>query len=80
MLSGKRITLGDMEMVDTEFHNSIKYILENDPEPLCLNFTATREFVGQVEEVELKPGGTDIEVTEENKKEYVEWVCRGIIN
>lgn len=72
MLSGKKIILNDMEMVDTEFYNSIKYILENDPEPLCLTFTANREFVGQVEEVELKPGGGDIDVTESNRKEYVE--------
>ena len=72
MLAGKKIVLSDMEMVDTEFYNSIKYILENDPEPLCLTFTANREFVGQVEEVELKPGGADIEVTEDNKQEYIE--------
>ena len=72
MLVGKKIILDDMEMVDTEFYNSIKYVLENDPEPLCLSFTATREFVGQVEEVELKKGGTDIEVTDQNKKEYIE--------
>ena len=40
--------MSDMEAVDTEFHNSIKYIMENDPEPLCLTFTANREFMGQV--------------------------------
>ncbi len=48
MLLGKRITLDDMEAVDTEFYNSIKYILDNDPEDLCLTFSASREFVGQV--------------------------------
>ena len=40
--------MSDMEAVDTEFYNSIKYILENDPEPLYLTFTANREFMGQV--------------------------------
>ena len=48
MLLGKRVTLLDMEAVDSEFYSSIKYILENDPEPLCLTFTASREFLGQV--------------------------------
>ena len=48
MLLSKKITLHDMEYVDMEFHNSVKYILENDPEPLCLTFSASREFVGQV--------------------------------
>ena len=47
MLIGRKVTLLDMEAVDTEFYNSIKYILENDPEPLCLTFTASREFLGQ---------------------------------
>ena len=48
MLLSKKITLSDMEYVDMEFYNSVKYILENDPEPLCLTFSASREFVGQV--------------------------------
>ena len=48
MLLHRRLGLSDMEAVDTEFYNSIKYILENDPEPLCLTFTANREFLGQV--------------------------------
>lgn len=48
MLLTKPVVLSDMESVDTEFYNSVKYILENDPEPLCLTFTASREFLGQV--------------------------------
>ena len=119
MLLGKRVTLSDMEAVDSEFYSSIKYILENDPEPLCLTFTASREFLGQVsyshiylsvylsihsphlsihsphlsihsshlsiypfissishqvEEVNLKPNGGDIDITEDNKEEYVKFV------
>jgi len=76
MLLAKKITLGDMEVVDTEFYNSIKYILENDPEPLCLTFSASREFLGQLEDVELKPNGADIDVTERNKKEYVDLLMK----
>ena len=56
MLLSKPVTLADMESVDTEFYNSVKYILENDPEPLCLTFTASREFLGQVK----KGGGGGI--------------------
>lgn len=51
MLLSKKITLSDMEYVDMEFYNSVKYILENDPEPLCLTFSASREFVGQVSKI-----------------------------
>ncbi len=57
MLLGKRITLDDMEAVDTEFYNSVKYILDNDPCDLCLTFEASREFVGQVGYVRVLCGG-----------------------
>ena len=48
MLLDKKLVLSDMESVDSEFYNSVKYILDNDPEPLCLSFTAAREFLGKV--------------------------------
>jgi hypothetical protein len=70
-LLGKKVALQDVEACDVEFYNSTKYILENDPEPLCLTFSVTREWLGQVNEIDLKPGGSSIEVTEENKAEYV---------
>ena len=34
-------------------------------------FTTTEERSGELVTVELKPGGADIPVTEENKKDYV---------
>jgi E3 ubiquitin-protein ligase NEDD4 len=37
-------------------------------------FTTTEERFGELVTIELKPGGEDIPVTEENKKEYVEAV------
>ena len=48
LLLDKKLVLSDMEAVDTEFYNSVKYILDNDPEPLCLTFTSSREFLGKV--------------------------------
>ncbi len=39
-------------------------------------FTDDHEAFGVVETVELKPGGQDIAVTEENKHEYVKLVVR----
>ncbi len=35
------------------------------------NFTTTEDRLGVMVTIELKPGGADIPVTEENKKEYV---------
>ncbi len=48
------------------------YILENDPEPLCLDFSVNKTLLGELLVVDLKPGGRDIPLTEKNKKEYIE--------
>ena len=48
LLLDKKLVLSDMEAVDTEFYNSVKYMLDNDPEPLCLTFASNREFLGKV--------------------------------
>ncbi len=40
---------------------------------LGLNFTTNYEVLGKVEEYELKPGGRQIELTDENKQEYLRY-------
>lgn len=57
---------------DVELYNSISYIMDNDPEPLCLDFSVNKTVFGELIIVDLKPGGRDIPVTEKNKKEYIE--------
>nr|XP_027196818.1 E3 ubiquitin-protein ligase Nedd-4-like isoform X3 [Dermatophagoides pteronyssinus] len=74
MMLEKPITLKDMESVDTEYYNSLKYILENDPSELYLNFSIDEKFFDVVEEKELKPNGAQIPVTNENKQEYIDLV------
>lgn len=65
-----------MEAIDIPFYNSLKYVLENDPEPLDLTFTVLEETFGEVTEYELKPGGSFINVVSENKHEYVELMVK----
>ncbi|MBN3324002.1 NEDD4 ligase, partial [Atractosteus spatula] len=76
MMLQKPITLQDMESVDSEYFNSLKWILENDPTDLDLRFTIDEELFGQTHQHELKPGGTDIIVTNKNKKEYIHLVMQ----
>lgn len=64
--------MSDVEAIDIPFYNSLKYVLENDPEPLDLTFTVLEETFGEVTEYELKPGGAFIPVVIDNKQEYVE--------
>uniref|UniRef100_A0A667WIC5 HECT-type E3 ubiquitin transferase n=1 Tax=Myripristis murdjan TaxID=586833 RepID=A0A667WIC5_9TELE len=76
MMLQKPITLQDMESVDSEYFNSLMWILENDPTDLDLRFTIDEELFGQTHQHELKPGGTEIVVTDENKKEYIHLVIQ----
>ena len=57
---------------DSEYFNSLKWLQENDPEILDLRFQVEEEVFGQVQSVELKPGGADIPVLDNNKNEYIE--------
>jgi len=74
MLLSRPISLADMESVDREYYQSLKYILDNDPADLDLTFVVSEEVLGMLKEHELKPGGKDIPVTEQNKKEYIDLV------
>lgn len=38
MILDRPIVLEDMESVDAEYYRSLRWILENDPEPLSLTF------------------------------------------
>merc|ERR1712013_547747 len=76
MMLGKRITLKDMESVDAEYYNSLVWIKENDPECLALTFEVDDEIFGEQVQKELLPGGADMDVTEENKMDYIERVIK----
>lgn len=74
MMLGKPIDLKDMESVDTEYYNSLMWIKENDPRQLELTFSLDEDVFGQKTQHELKPGGANIEVTNDNKDEYIKLV------
>ncbi|XP_039606409.1 E3 ubiquitin-protein ligase NEDD4-like isoform X7 [Polypterus senegalus] len=76
MMLGKQITLKDMESVDSEYYNSLKWILENDPTELDLRFCIDEENFGQTYQVDLKPSGSEMVVTNDNKKEYIDLVIQ----
>ncbi|CAD5118870.1 DgyrCDS7543 [Dimorphilus gyrociliatus] len=72
MLS-KKLVIKDLETIDPEFYNSLVWFKENNIEDcgLDLNFCCDFEKLGKIEQVELKEGGANISVTEENKEEYI---------
>ncbi|KAF1803048.1 hypothetical protein V8B55DRAFT_1502034 [Mucor lusitanicus] len=75
MILNKKVLVANMESVDAEFYRSLMWILDNDiTDVLELTFSVDDDRFGEMVTVDLKDGGRDIEVTEENKKEYVDLV------
>ncbi|ORY12237.1 hypothetical protein BCR34DRAFT_600795 [Clohesyomyces aquaticus] len=75
MILRKKVALQDMEGVDADFHRNLEWMLNNDiTDALELTFSTEDERFGETVSIELKPGGEQIEVTNENKKEYVDLI------
>lgn len=75
---GKPVKYTDMESEDYSFYQGLVFLLEHDVKELGYELTFSvevREF-GVTEVRELKPNGSNIPVTEENKQEYVRLVCQ----
>lgn len=78
MVLGKSVVLADMEGVDADFHRSLQWMLDNDISGGILEqtFSTDDERFGVISVEDLIPGGRDIDVTNENKKEYVDLMVK----
>mmetsp|Transcript_9029 Transcript_9029/g.17668 ORF Transcript_9029/g.17668 Transcript_9029/m.17668 type:complete len:494 (-) Transcript_9029:421-1902(-) len=76
-LLGRKTTPSDAEALDPEFYKNLNMISEHSLEDLGieLTFSVDEDEFGKKKVVELKPGGKDEAVTEENKQEYIELIC-----
>ncbi|PWN26791.1 HECT-domain-containing protein [Jaminaea rosea] len=73
MILKKKITLSDLESVDADYHRSLQWMLDNPIEDVVdETFTAVEDKFGEMVTVELRPGGENEAVTDENKREYVD--------
>lgn len=78
MVLGKPVSLSDMEGVDADFHRSLQWMLDNDISDGILEqtFSTEDERFGVLTTEDLIPNGRNIEVTNENKKEYVDLMVK----
>ncbi|ANB12562.1 NEDD4 family E3 ubiquitin-protein ligase [Sugiyamaella lignohabitans] len=75
MILRKRVVLEDMEGVDAEFYRNLEWMLDHDiTDVLDLTFSIEDDQFGEIVTVDLKPNGRNLEVTNDNKLEYVEAV------
>eukprot|EP00917_Polyrhabdina_sp_WS-2016_P012166 GHVP01026768.1.p1 GENE.GHVP01026768.1~~GHVP01026768.1.p1 ORF type:complete len:633 (+),score=112.38 GHVP01026768.1:174-2072(+) len=70
-LVGESLGIEDMKVVFPEVYSSLIWIRENDVTDLGMSFVTTMNTLGVVNEITLKTNGQDIEVTENNKTEYI---------
>ncbi|XP_061352412.1 E3 ubiquitin-protein ligase UPL7 [Gastrolobium bilobum] len=72
-LLGRYSFLDELSTLDPELYRNLMYVKNYDGEvkELSLDFTVTEESFGKRHVVELKSGGKDISVTNENKMQYI---------
>ena len=71
---GFPVGLSDVEYVDALLGKTLRQVLDMDEsqvEAMCLDFTATVTSFGKTMVQPLKPNGENIDVTPENRNEYV---------
>jgi HECT-domain (ubiquitin-transferase) len=74
---GEQVNWQDLENLDPSLFKNLKLMLEHRLEDLGIfeSFSAVEDRFGVKETVELTPGGNEIEVTDENKSEYVQLIA-----
>ncbi|KAF9358513.1 hypothetical protein BGX34_008898, partial [Mortierella sp. NVP85] len=74
MILKKKVTLADLESVDADVFRNMNWLLDDDgaAEILDTTFSTNDERFGEIVTIDLKENGRNIDVTEENKKEYVD--------
>ncbi|CAL5387651.1 unnamed protein product [Camellia sinensis] len=72
-LLGRYSFLDELSTLDPELYRNLMYVkhYDGDVKELCLDFTVTEESLGKRHIIELKPGGKDVYVTNENKLQYI---------
>jgi E3 ubiquitin-protein ligase HUWE1 len=75
----REIRLDDLDDIDAQLTKNLRWILQNNVEGLDLPFTHETEIFGQNVIGELIPGGSDIVLTESNKKDFVKKVCEKVM-
>ena len=72
-LIGEDIIYDDLKMIDEQLYNSLNYMRENNIEGIFFStFSFENDVKGKKELQELIPNGSEIQVTEENKCDYIE--------
>ena len=77
LISGCPLSYHDMEDYDPVYYNSIKWLLETNftNSETYLTYSYNHDNLGEIQTVDLIENGRNIDVTEENKFDYVQRLC-----
>ncbi|XP_002528627.3 E3 ubiquitin-protein ligase UPL7 isoform X1 [Ricinus communis] len=72
-LLGRYSFVDELSTLDPELYRNLMYVkhYDGDLKDLFLDFTITEESFGKRHVIELKPGGKNVSVTNENKMQYI---------
>lgn len=70
---GKQSFLDDLASLDPDLYQGLIFLKHypGNPEELSLNFTIVNEEFGVTRTIDLKPNGSNVPVTQDNKLEYI---------
>jgi hypothetical protein len=69
-----------MQFVDRDTYQSLKFLRDNeDADEVGVNFSVSRVMFGETITTDLKPGGRDIDVDDDNKFEYIDLMVKHIM-
>ncbi|KAL4508265.1 hypothetical protein ABPG72_003569 [Tetrahymena utriculariae] len=73
----KKIVISDIEEIDPELYKNLNWLLKNqiNADDIDINFVYDKFYSGQKYEIELKKNGRNMQVSDQNKKEYVKSIC-----
>ncbi|CAE7257118.1 UBE3A [Symbiodinium natans] len=85
-LKGEELGLADLQDIKPKVWMSLEQLLSWQPstdnpnqefeDTFCLTFSACYDYFGENRTVDLKPGGSEIPVTFDTRREYVSLYCR----
>ena len=78
--AGIPVSYRDVESIDPEYANNLLWLLDHkiDTLDLELTFSVETDVFGTTEMIELKPGGSNITVTDSNKVSFIRR-CQGTV-
>ena len=77
LITNTPISYHDMEDYDPIFYNSLKWLMENDftGQETYLTYSYNHDNFGELQIVDLIENGRNIDVTEQNKFDYIQKLC-----